>query len=300
MIEVKNLTKYYGTTVGIENLSFQVDKGEVLGFLGPNGAGKTTTMKILTCYLPPTRGTANIFGYDIIENPLEVRKKIGYLPEKNPLYTDMIVKEYLEFVGSLNGGPAVTFRNGDQDVVFVDNGSQISGVARYMTVDFDSVLDITKATNGEPDAGTTLIISTVNKSMNFHVGAFSDQNFRVSMGDLRATNLGFGAGSGRTVSDIDITTVTGVNEGLKIIDEALDQVNRTRSLLGAATNRLESTVANLSVSVENLSASESRLRDADIARESSEFTRNQVMLQAGTSVLAQANFIAQGFLSLLG
>jgi len=106
VIEVKNLTKYYGTTVGIENLSFQVDKGEVLGFLGPNGAGKTTTMKILTCYLPPTRGTANIFGYDIIENPLEVRKKIGYLPEKNPLYTDMIVKEYLEFVGSLKGIPS--------------------------------------------------------------------------------------------------------------------------------------------------------------------------------------------------
>jgi len=111
VIEVKNLTKYYGTTVGIENLSFQVDKGEVLGFLGPNGAGKTTTMKILTCYLPPTSGTARVFGYDIIENPLEVRKKIGYLPEKNPLYTDMVVKEYLEFVGSLKGIPASNIRN---------------------------------------------------------------------------------------------------------------------------------------------------------------------------------------------
>ncbi len=111
MIEVKNLTKYYGTTVGIENLSFQVDKGEVLGFLGPNGAGKTTTMKILTCYLPPTSGTAMVFGYDIIENPLEVRKRIGYLPEKNPLYTDMVVKEYLEFVGSLKGIPASKIRN---------------------------------------------------------------------------------------------------------------------------------------------------------------------------------------------
>ncbi len=103
MILVENLTKYYGTTVGIENLNFQVQRGEVLGFLGPNGAGKTTTLKILTCYLPPTAGTAKIFGYDILENPLEVRKRIGYLPEKTPLYTDMIVQEYLEFVGSLKG-----------------------------------------------------------------------------------------------------------------------------------------------------------------------------------------------------
>jgi len=106
VILVENLTKYYGTTIGIENLNFQVQKGEVLGFLGPNGAGKTTTLKILTCYLPPTAGTAKIFGYDILENPLEVRKKIGYLPEKTPLYTDMIVQEYLEFVGSLKGIPA--------------------------------------------------------------------------------------------------------------------------------------------------------------------------------------------------
>ncbi|MFH1737393.1 MAG: flagellin [bacterium] len=214
--------------------------------------------------------------------------------------SDILEVEAQEFVGSLNGGPAVTFQNGDQDVVFIDNGSHVKGVAQYLTVDFDGILDITKNTTGAPDAGTTLIISTVNRSMNFQVGAFSNQNFRISVGDLSAENLGFGRDSGRTVADIDITTVSGVNEALRIIDEALDQVNRTRSLMGAATNRLESTVANLSVSVENLSASESRLRDADIARESSEFTKNQVMLQAGTSVLAQANFIAQGFLSLLG
>lgn len=213
---------------------------------------------------------------------------------------DVLEVQAQEFVGSLNGGPDVTFRNGDQDVVFVDNGSYREGVARILTVDFDAIMDITRAVNGEPDPGTTLVISTVNSSMNFQIGAFANQNFRVSVGDLRATSLGFGEGSGRTISDVDITTVSGVNEALEIIDEALDQVNRTRSLLGAATNRLESTVANLSVSVENLTASESRLRDADIARESSEFTKNQVMLQAGTSVLAQANFLSQNFLSLLG
>lgn len=103
MIQVDNLSKYYGSTVGVKNLSFHVDRGEVLGFLGPNGAGKTTTMKILTCYLPPTSGTASICGFDILEESFEVRRRIGYLPEKNPLYPDMGVREYLDFVASLKG-----------------------------------------------------------------------------------------------------------------------------------------------------------------------------------------------------
>ena len=105
MIEVENLTKYYDLTVGVKNLNFHVDRGEVLGFLGPNGAGKTTTMKMLTCYLPPTSGTARICGHDILEQPLEVRKRIGYLPENAPLYLDMRVGEYIEFVAHLKGVP---------------------------------------------------------------------------------------------------------------------------------------------------------------------------------------------------
>jgi len=214
--------------------------------------------------------------------------------------SDRLEVQEQEFVGRLNGGPGVTFRNGDQDVVFIDKGSASEGIARYLTVDFDSILDVTAREDGLPDTGTTVLVSTVNNSMNFQIGAFSGQQFRSSIGDLKSDNLGFGRGSGRTIQDIDITTVSGVNEALDIIDEALDQVNRTRSLLGAATNRLEATVSNLSVTSENLTASYSRLRDADIAKESSEFTSNQVLLQAGTSVLAQANFLQQGFLSLLG
>ncbi len=105
MIEVEDLSKYYGLTVGVKNLNFRVERGEVLGFLGPNGAGKTTTMKMLTCYLPPTSGTAKICGHDILEQPLEVRKRIGYLPEKTPLYLDMRVREYIEFVAHLKGVP---------------------------------------------------------------------------------------------------------------------------------------------------------------------------------------------------
>jgi ABC-2 type transport system ATP-binding protein len=103
MIQVENLTKYYGLTVGVKNLNFQVEQGDVLGFLGPNGAGKTTTMKMLTCYLPPTSGTATVCGYDVRERSMEVRKRIGYLPERNPLYSDMSVRGYLNFVAQVKG-----------------------------------------------------------------------------------------------------------------------------------------------------------------------------------------------------
>ena len=103
MIEVRNLSKYYGFTKAVQDLSFTVERGEVLGFLGPNGAGKTTTMKMLTCYLPPTSGSATVLGYDILADSMQVRRRIGYLPEKNPLYHDMRVEGYLSFVARLKG-----------------------------------------------------------------------------------------------------------------------------------------------------------------------------------------------------
>jgi ABC-2 type transport system ATP-binding protein len=103
MIRVEKLTKRYGATIGVTDLDFEVEKGEVLGFLGPNGAGKTTTMKMLTCYLPPTSGTATVCGFDILEQSMEVRKRIGYLPERNPLYVDMDVRGYLDFVACVKG-----------------------------------------------------------------------------------------------------------------------------------------------------------------------------------------------------
>ncbi|MBI2866572.1 MAG: ATP-binding cassette domain-containing protein [Chloroflexi bacterium] len=103
MIEVHNLTKYYGDFLAIEDVSFQVKKGEILGFLGPNAAGKTTTMRILTGYMPPSSGTASICGYDIVDRSLEARRRIGYLPETVPLYSDMTVRGYLDFQGTLRG-----------------------------------------------------------------------------------------------------------------------------------------------------------------------------------------------------
>ena len=102
MIEVKNLTKIYGEQRAIDNISFIANKGEILGFLGPNGAGKTTTMKILTCFIPPSSGSASVCGFDVTTASLEVRREVGYLPEHNPLYKDMYVKEYLEFVAGVH------------------------------------------------------------------------------------------------------------------------------------------------------------------------------------------------------
>src|SRR6266849_9063854 len=103
MITVKGLTKRYARTVAVDNISFEVQKGQIVGFLGPNGAGKTTTMRILTCFLPPSAGTANVAGFDVLEQPMEVKKRIGYLPESPPLYPEMEVREYLTFVGKLKG-----------------------------------------------------------------------------------------------------------------------------------------------------------------------------------------------------
>jgi len=105
VIEVQGLTKRYGRTTAVEDLNFSVRKGEILGFLGPNGAGKTTTMRVLTCYLPPTLGKVTVAGYDVMEEPLEVKKRVGYLPETPPLYTDMRVKEMLAFAARIKGVP---------------------------------------------------------------------------------------------------------------------------------------------------------------------------------------------------
>lgn len=104
-VTVKNLTKIYGAQKAVDNINFEAPKGQVLGFLGPNGAGKSTTMKIITCYIPQTKGEVRVCGHDVVEESQEVRKKIGYLPEQNPLYKDMYVKEYLEFVGSVHKVP---------------------------------------------------------------------------------------------------------------------------------------------------------------------------------------------------
>ncbi len=103
MITVTDLTKRYARHTAVDHISFEVHKGQIVGFLGPNGAGKTTTMRMLTCFLPPTSGAATVAGFDVLEQSFEVKKRIGYLPETPPLYPEMRTAEYLQFVGSLKG-----------------------------------------------------------------------------------------------------------------------------------------------------------------------------------------------------
>jgi ABC-2 type transport system ATP-binding protein len=103
MIKVNGLTKRYAHTTAVDQISFEVQRGQIVGFLGPNGAGKTTTMRMLTCFLTPTSGTATVAGFDILEQPMEVKKRIGYLPETPPVYPEMRIAEYLSFVGQLKG-----------------------------------------------------------------------------------------------------------------------------------------------------------------------------------------------------
>ncbi len=112
MITVTELTKRYARHTAVDHVSFEVQKGQIVGFLGPNGAGKTTTMRMLTCFMPPTSGSATVAGFDVLEQPFEVKKRIGYLPEAPPLYPEMRTEEYLSFVGKLKGlsGPELNKR----------------------------------------------------------------------------------------------------------------------------------------------------------------------------------------------
>jgi ABC-2 type transport system ATP-binding protein len=117
MIKVEGLTKRYARNVAVDHISFQVEKGQIVGFLGPNGAGKTTTMRMLTCFLPPTDGTAEVAGFEVMENPMEVKKRIGYLPESPPVYPEMEVIEYLNFVARIKGVPKSARPGRIEDVI---------------------------------------------------------------------------------------------------------------------------------------------------------------------------------------
>src|ERR1700736_50205 len=117
MIKVEGLTKRYARNVAVDHISFEVEKGQIVSFLGPNGAGKTTTMRMLTCFMPPTEGSAQVAGFDVRENPMEVKRRIGYLPDTPPVYPEMEVIEYLDFVGRIKGVPKASLRSRIDEVV---------------------------------------------------------------------------------------------------------------------------------------------------------------------------------------
>jgi ABC-2 type transport system ATP-binding protein len=129
MISVKELTKKYARNLAVDHISFEVQKGEIVGFLGPNGAGKTTTMRMLTCFLPPTSGEATVAGFDVLEQSLEVKKRIGYLPEAPPLYPEMDTVDYLSFVGKLKGLAGTDLR---QRIDYVSERCAIGDVQRKL------------------------------------------------------------------------------------------------------------------------------------------------------------------------
>ena len=152
MIEVQDLTHYYGPMPAVENVNFTVRRGEILGFLGPNGAGKTTTMRILTGFMPPTRGSVTLDGYDVVEKSLEVRKRVGYLPESVPLHTEMTVTSYLKYMGTLRGMNGRRIRGRIDDVIDVCRlGDYHKTLIGKLSKGFRQRVGIAQAILHEPD-----------------------------------------------------------------------------------------------------------------------------------------------------
>ena len=152
MIEVRNLSKDYGAYKAIHELNFSMQKGEVVGFLGPNGAGKTTTMKIITGYMAPTSGSVKVAGFDVFEDPIEVKKRIGYLPETPPLYLDMTVREYLRFVAALKGVPSASITaNVERALEKTDLGNVQKRVIQNLSKGFKQRVGIAQAIVSDPE-----------------------------------------------------------------------------------------------------------------------------------------------------
>ncbi len=152
MIEVKEVTKYFGSFPAITDISFTVERGEIVGFLGPNGAGKSTTMKVITGFLPPSKGTATVAGYDIVSESLDARRHIGYLPETVPLYTEMTVREYLGYMGKIRGMSSDRIRSRTGDVIEICHlEDYYSSIIGKLSKGFRQRVGVAQAIIHEPD-----------------------------------------------------------------------------------------------------------------------------------------------------
>ncbi|KNY29148.1 ABC transporter ATP-binding protein [Pseudobacteroides cellulosolvens] len=152
MIEIQNMSKRYGNVNAVRDLSFTLEKGEILGFLGPNGAGKSTTMNIITGFMPPTSGTIKVCGYDVMEDPIEVKKRIGYLPEQPPLYTDMTVKDYLNYVCDLKHVKRSLRKNQLDDVMDLVKIGDVRGrLIKNLSKGYKQRVGLAQALVGSPE-----------------------------------------------------------------------------------------------------------------------------------------------------
>jgi ABC-2 type transport system ATP-binding protein len=152
VIEVEHVSKVFNGRRAVDDVSFTVEKGEVLGFLGPNGAGKTTTMRILTCYMPATKGTARVAGYDVFEQSMEVRKRIGYLPENPPLYPEMTVDSYLDFVAKIKGARSNTRKSQvDESIDKCNLGDARKRVIRNLSKGYKQRVGLAQALLNNPE-----------------------------------------------------------------------------------------------------------------------------------------------------
>lgn len=152
MIEVENLSKFFGPYPALKNISFRVEKGEILGFLGPNGAGKSTTMRILTCFFPASSGTARVAGFDVFAQSLEVRKRVGYLPENVPLYGDMTPRSYLRFAAELKGVPRRERKKHVEEIIETCGVKEMAGkLIQNLSKGYRQRVGIAQALIGNPE-----------------------------------------------------------------------------------------------------------------------------------------------------
>lgn len=152
MIDVQHVSRYYGDVAAVKDVSFRVNKGEIVGFLGPNAAGKTTTMRVLTTFLPATSGTAKVAGYDVLEDSMKVRKHIGYMPENPPLYQEMRVKDFLDFVAKIKGVPSADRKKAVAEVMEKTAIADVSErVIKYLSKGYKQRVGLSQALIHNPD-----------------------------------------------------------------------------------------------------------------------------------------------------
>jgi ABC-2 type transport system ATP-binding protein len=151
-VKVKNVSKYYGQQAALNNVSFEVNAGEVVGLLGPNGAGKSTMMKIITCFIPPSKGDVEVCGYDIYEQSLNVRQKVGYLPENNPLYYDMYIKEYLYFIAQIHNIGKKNINNKIKEIIDITGlNSEINKKIGFLSKGYKQRVGLAQSMIHNPD-----------------------------------------------------------------------------------------------------------------------------------------------------